>query len=213
MGFRVYSFEPAPSNYKMLAASIQANIDEGLFQTSGESSVYLVPAGAGVVEDSSTIYSEIGNYGNSIILPKNEGARADGSQPGNIMSVGVFQGGPEKFLAQEIHTVPIDTVVKERIAYMKMDCQGYEIFALEGATTLFDTYGVDQVFFEYAPNWIIRVGRKPTDMLEFFDRHGYVIYNKGSKLAPEEFHSLTVNLGPSFTDLVAYSKEAYPDKA
>ncbi|KAI8923683.1 S-adenosyl-L-methionine-dependent methyltransferase [Entophlyctis helioformis] len=211
MGFKVYSFEPAPSNYKMLAASIQANIDEGLFQASGESSVYLVPAGAGATEDSNTIYSEVGNYGNSIILPKNKDGQADGSKPGDILSIGLAEGG--KFLAQEIHTVPIDTVVKERISYMKMDCQGYEIFALEGATTLFDTYGVDQVFFEYAPNWIVSVGRKPTEMLEFFDRHGYVIYNKGSKLAPEEFHSLTVGLGSSFTDLVAYSKKAYPDKA
>ncbi|KAI8802801.1 S-adenosyl-L-methionine-dependent methyltransferase [Cladochytrium replicatum] len=194
MGFKVISFEPTERNYRLFAASIQVNVNKGILNKSGPKSVTLYPMGASDVDEVKNIYVEAGNNGNSIIASV-------------AMDQHSFSG------AESILTAKVSHIVRERIGFAKLDCQGYEFFALRGMKELIRTYGIDQITFELEPTWARAVGvQKPEEILTFLDSLGYTIVRMNGKevLTPENFENFVSLISSSAEDLTAYSKKIFP---
>ncbi|KAI8802775.1 S-adenosyl-L-methionine-dependent methyltransferase [Cladochytrium replicatum] len=193
LGFKVISFEPAERNYRLFAASIQENINKKILNKSGPKSVTLYPIGASDVDEVKNIYVQHGNNGNSIIsdTPMSE----------------------YSFEHESILTAQVSHIVRERVGFAKLDCQGYEPFALRGMKNLIQTYGIDQITFELEPSWSSSVGvSDPGEILTFLDSLGYTIVRANGKdvLKPEGFAQFMRQISGSAEDLTAYSKKIFP---
>ncbi|KAI8802776.1 S-adenosyl-L-methionine-dependent methyltransferase [Cladochytrium replicatum] len=204
MGLQVYSFEPAERNFRLFAASIQANIEAGILNESGPKSVTLFPLGAADKEDVKTIYTEEGNNGNSIIAQTK-----NGKLPPGISSISSDHIN-YRYIPDSILTLRVSDLVRQRVGFAKMDCQGFELFALRGMKELVERHGVDQITFEFAPLWAKNVGvEDPTEVLRILDAYGYTIVRQdGRTVVPAgEFQSFVGMFNMLAEELTAYSRK------
>jgi FkbM family methyltransferase len=166
-GFRVYSFEPVKSNFRLFNMSINENAHKLL------GSITAINAGAnssGTIHLSTEeIYSEGGNYGNSII-------GGDGSDLSKDQLRRLGTGG--KYTKSIIHLTTIDHIVKEHVHYMKLDCQGCELKALQGARKLLSEYKIDVIRLEFSVALIKTQKQDPLDLLLLLHSYNYSIYKQ-----------------------------------
>ncbi|KAI8799893.1 hypothetical protein BJ742DRAFT_882412 [Cladochytrium replicatum] len=194
LGFKVFSFEPAEHNFRLFSASIKTNVENGILNKSGPKSVTLYPLGASDVDEVKNIYIQQGNNGNSII----SSIVQDETQFGH----------------ESIITAQVSSIINERIGFAKLDCQGYEPYALRGMKALIEKHGIDQITFELDPQFFKAVGvTNPIETLQFLDSMGYTIVraNGVDILKSEGFSDFIVAIASTAEDLKAYSnKEALP---
>jgi FkbM family methyltransferase len=170
-GHRVIAFEPVPQTFRALAAGVAANSFAPGVQ------ITLVNAAASSQAGVASIFSARGNAGHSFTA--GAGAQTTTRKPG--------------FSLFQIETVRLDSIVHEPVDLMKIDTQGHELKALQGATRLLTVHGVRTIAFEYSPLLMEEIGSTPIALLTFLTNHGYAIKRmNGTSLPPSEFKSFTL---------------------
>ena len=79
----------------------------------------------------------------------------------------------------EIDLCPLDEVIpnEARIALLKIDVEGYELFVLQGASSTLDRTAV--VYFESWQTHFERYGYLPADVVTFLEGKGFSVYQNG----------------------------------
>lgn len=162
-GGHVVTFEPVPQNYNLIIETVHANAN--LFR--GRLQLFKAAA-SNVAQGTATITIESGNYGNSILIDAKAG-KENAEKVENMI---------HQKTKLDITLTRIDDHIFHHVEFMKMDCQGCEYKALEGAATLFEKYGVDVVFFEMDSNLVRATGASPHDLLNFFLTRNYVLISE-----------------------------------
>jgi FkbM family methyltransferase len=77
--------------------------------------------------------------------------------------------------SHRVHTTTLDQYASSkhvrRIDLLKVDIEGHELAALQGAAQLIETRAIQAIFFEYTE--LLRHNQNPKAILEFLDRAGY----------------------------------------
>ena len=81
----------------------------------------------------------------------------------------------------EIDLCPLDEVIpnQARIALLKIDVEGYELFVLQGASSTLDRTGV--VYFESWQKHFERYGYLPGDVVTLLEEKGFSVYQNGRR--------------------------------
>ena len=148
----IYSFEPEPQNFKLLTLNVAYNEMKGV-----------EPVNMAVAERAghSTLF---------LYFSKNSGRHS-------LLNV-----NPQTNRSIQVETVNIEDFLRhkqvhfERVKLIKIDIEGYELFALKGVPQLLLT--VPYMFLEFSPGLITKAGRKPSELISLlagFDYNFYVL--------------------------------------
>jgi FkbM family methyltransferase len=74
-----------------------------------------------------------------------------------------------------------------RVDFMKMDIEGYELFAIEGARDAIRERRLPVIYFELKGPLVARFGKTPSDVLERFRSLGYRLYH----VRDQDFDTIT----------------------
>eukprot|EP00756_Hemistasia_phaeocysticola_P053489 Hpha_TRINITY_DN2917_c0_g1::TRINITY_DN2917_c0_g1_i1::g.19643::m.19643 len=154
-GAKVYAFEPVSSSFDLLNRSVSLNNFGDRFE--------LYPNALGYFRGRRQIKIEVGNYGNSILTSWDRVHEND-------------RWHQTKFEKEEVDLGRLDDFVREKVHLLKLDCQGYEVRVLRGATKLVKNYGVEMVRAEIDPRLLNAVGDTPKDLFEFLYDLGYDVF-------------------------------------
>jgi FkbM family methyltransferase len=145
---RIFAFEPDRANYDLLVENVALN-----------KATRVQPVRKAVSERIGTqtlyLYGDK-NTGRHSLLPLNEAG------------------------TEEVETTTLDAFLTEAnvapsaVKFIKFDIEGYEQFALAGATRLLGT--VPFIFMEYTHRYLQRLGIEPSKQLDLMYGHGYVPY-------------------------------------
>ena len=208
-GHRVVAFEPVENNID----AFRKYVPKGSYPN-----VRLVTKG-------------VGARPSSVVMRGNSIGRSQ-EKDGLAVDVGatVLRRGCDasKYVCHTVEVTTIDTEVRERVFVMKMDIQGFEEFALQGAEKLLSRHGVDVLIIEYDPKLQAEQNGSCTRIANNLWQRGYVLF-ENSRQKFEADGSLRVqygrNYGPplsiaafvkeltneiSYTDLVAVHKSLVP---
>jgi len=155
MGAKVYAFEPVSSSFDLLNRSVSLNNFGDRIQ--------LYQNALGYFRGRRQIKIEVGNYGNAILTSWDRVHEND-------------RWHQTKFEKEDVMLGRLDDFVMEKVHLLKLDCQGYELRALRGATKLVRKYGVDTVRAEIDPRLLNAVGDTPKDLFEFLYDLGYDVF-------------------------------------
>jgi FkbM family methyltransferase len=145
---RIHAFEPEPRNLALLRANLKQNrIDN------------VVVHPVAVAERSGTMkfypYADK-NMGRHSLVPQ------EGLAPIDVPVVAI-----DDFLQQE----RIDPAA---VGFVKIDVEGYELPALQGAASLLAAR--PQILAEFAPKYVRRAGSDPAAMLQFLQTAGFAAF-------------------------------------
>ncbi len=104
--------------------------------------------------------------------------------------------------------VKIDDIVREEVHFMKLDCQGFELYALQGAEQTVRKY-MPVLYLEFAPFLLRKADVVPENLLEYLDQLGYTLWRDNQKieLKRENFKAFTSSFtGQAAQDLVAIKR-------
>lgn len=136
---QVYAFEPLPSNLRRLGRNLESN---------GLKNVEVVEKAVGGRDGSATLY-----------VPESDNS--------GLASLDASVGGK----SIEVPVITLDDFVRERelkrVDVMKIDIEGAEAMAFEGATKLLSAADAPDVIFEAHPG---------SDAANWLAAHGYTIY-------------------------------------
>lgn len=174
-GHKVYSFEPTMHNFALFNKSIHENkhqLQGRVIATMAGVSV----AGTIHMSQGEDIHSEVGNFGNSIVVTKDNGniTQKDLARLGSV--------GARNYIKSVIYMTTLDHVVKEHVHYMKLDCQGCELKALQGAVELIKLHKVDVIRLEFGVGFMKIQKVDPLDLLLLLQSYDYTIYKHDGKL-------------------------------
>lgn len=85
----------------------------------------------------------------------------------------------------DIQAVRLDDVIKEKIDFIKIDIEGFEIMAMKGAYNILNTYH-PTVISEFTPRDIAKLGFKAKDYLRMYELLGYDIYDADEEASKVE---------------------------
>jgi FkbM family methyltransferase len=162
-GVQMFAFEPAPANYDLLVENLRRN---------GISAVTPVQAAVGQQPGRATLhlYGE-SNRGRNSLLHVHEGPTVD------------------------VAVVRLDDFCREHaiterpIAFLKLDVEGYEYFALQGATETLRRCRA--VLVEYSPTYLTAAGVEPSALLDLLATAGFQPHFVGeSGLRPADLGAL-----------------------
>jgi FkbM family methyltransferase len=137
-GVDIYAFEPDPSNYELLEFNIALN---------DAARIHPVRSALAETPGSHTLYLySQKNRGRHSMLPINDGQR-----------IGVHSVSLDEFWQRE-------DLTRRRPGFIKMDIEGYELFALRGARNTL--IRCPAVLIEYSPNYMVKAGVHPSDLYD-----------------------------------------------
>ncbi|SRR6266568_1573898 len=155
---KVYAFEPDPTNFALLSKNIKAN---------GYSNVVLIKKAVSDSTGSAHLFLNDENTGDHRIFDA-----AD-----NRKSVTIESTTLDNYFKNSNH----------RIDLIKIDIQGSEMQALQGANHTINTNKNLKFITELQPGFIHLNGQKPQDYLALMRKHGFKIYQideQSKKLQP-----------------------------
>jgi len=181
-GRRVYAFEPASENVRSLRATI---------------------ASAGLENAVIPVHTAIGDRIGDADLALNE------FHPGDHR---VQTGAPSlanRRASERVRLTTVDAAVDEwridRVAFIKIDVQGYELRVCEGMTRTLETNPQAAVAVEYAPQALTDAGDSPSALLSFFSDRRFVAHRleRRGGLAPIDMGSFADSpLTSEYVDLL-----------
>lgn len=80
----------------------------------------------------------------------------------------------------QVETVRLDEIVQEKIDFIKIDVQGFELQVINGAKKLFDNNNDLKMIFEFYPHLLKLNNVDPEDFLYKLIDMGYNIYDIGA---------------------------------
>lgn len=147
---KVYAFEPAPRNYQLLKQNIDVN---GLHQ------ITAIPQIVSNVSGTKKLYLSSQNFGAHSTIANNVLKEEDGSI--------------------SVIATTLDDFFRTRgnywVDFIKMDIQGAEGFALEGAATLLQKNPHLKIFMEFWPFGIRNAGQDPEKVLSQMIGLGFAV--------------------------------------
>jgi FkbM family methyltransferase len=151
------AFEPSPRNLQFL----QQNVDDNDLQNQ----VQIVPQAVGRTQD--RLSFDPGPNSSS-----GHGSLALGNHD---RSITVDQTSLDAYFEDS----------ETEIDVLKIDIEGADTWALEGAQRLLEEHRIGNIFFEHYPLLMDRLGIEPDRSLELLAAHGY----ETEQLGPNEFHA------------------------
>jgi FkbM family methyltransferase len=91
---------------------------------------------------------------------------------------------------EEVAVYTLDEIGISKLDFIKMDVQGYELFALQGAQNILTTYQPD-LFIEIEPHQLIKFNITEEQLLSFIKSFGYSIYKINNEYPCD--HICTIN--------------------
>jgi FkbM family methyltransferase len=91
---------------------------------------------------------------------------------------------------EEVAIYTLDEIGLERVDFIKMDVQGYELFALQGAQNILTNQQPD-LFIEIEPHQLIKFGVTEEQLLDYIKSFGYSIYKINNEYPCD--HICTIN--------------------
>lgn len=162
-GFRVYAFEPDPSNAAMLRENLESQI--------AAARVVAVEAAVGAEQGSVELLR-------SPVHPGDHRIRTAAFRPADV---------------RHAVTVPIVSLDgffearrEERLAFVKLDVQGYELDVCRGMERTLGRFQEAAVALEYSPLEASAMGFEPEDVLAFFRDRAYELFllQRGGQVEP-----------------------------
>lgn len=144
---KVYSFEPDTTNFNLLTKNVQAN---------GYHNVVLIKKAVSNKTDSAQLFINNENTGDHRIFDTDKNRRS-----------------------VTIETITLDDYfrnITEQIDLIKMDIQGWEMQALQGARRVVTTNKHLKLITELQPSYIHLSGQKPREYLALLRKHGFKLY-------------------------------------
>jgi len=152
---KVYAFEPDLESYKTLVEETRRRNLQAII----ESLAVAVGSEVGLVE---FWHNEEHSADNRVVTQKFK----ESGVPG-----------------EKVAYVPVTTVDEfvrsrrlERIAFVKIDVQGYELAVCEGMRQTLEQFPEAAVSIEYSPESLGELGQEPSELLRFFRSRNYKIY-------------------------------------
>jgi FkbM family methyltransferase len=161
----IYAFEPEPLNYQLLKKNIEVN------QVGGIKSVNKAVAEANGTSTLFLYYSK--NSGRHSLLDVN---------PQTNRSIGVETINIESFLQSK-------NVQFKSVRLIKIDIEGYELFAFKGAMQLLNV--VPYIFLEYSPALMRKGGEDPAKLIHWLSNFEFNFYKvDGNNVLRSTAHQL-----------------------
>lgn len=142
---QIFAFEPNAKTYELLIENLRIN---------DASSVIGIQKGLSDVNETKIMYLNNKNIGQHSLLPL---------------------AGQNR--TEEIETVTLNDYFKqknlnpEKLKFIKMDIEGFELMALRGATTLLKTCPL--IMLEYSPHLMAECNFRPQDLLDLMTENNY----------------------------------------
>jgi FkbM family methyltransferase len=172
-GFRVYSFEPEPFNFRLLNQIAVARRARGRI---------------------TPLQSAVGDRDGTIDLWLNENHHAD-----HRVMTGPLRESKIGSASVQVPILKIDTFVEKQaspfpVRFIKIDVQGYETAVCQGMEQTLSNNPGAVVALEYSPDSMIDLGFRPEDLLDWFRAKGYISYSlhkngalsQGTSAAPQK---------------------------
>ena len=102
----------------------------------------------------------------------------------NIGDTSIGDGG------EEVHIYKLDDFGFDKVNFIKIDVQGYELFSLEGAQNLITNQKPD-MFIEVEPHQLIKFGVTETQLIDYIKSFGYKIFKINNEYPCD--HICTIN--------------------
>jgi FkbM family methyltransferase len=154
-----YAFEPEPLNFQLLTKNIAHN---------HITNIEAVNKAVAETSGQSTLF---------LYHPKNSGRHS------------LLDINPQTNKSIQVETVNIEDFLKGRgvdfkkVKLIKIDIEGYEVFALQGASEILKQ--LPYMFIEYSPTLISQVGKLPADFIRWLSAFEFNFYNiEGEKPSP-----------------------------
>src|SRR6266481_6280444 len=93
----------------------------------------------------------------------------------------------------------------KRIAFVKIDVQGYELAVCEGMRRTLEQFPEAPVSIEYSPDSLCELGEEPSELLRFFRSRNYQIYvltRSSLELSPDDQMIERLSKSAGYIDLV-----------
>lgn len=164
-----YAFEPEPLNFELLTKNIAHN---------NIANIEAVNKAVAEKSGQSTLF---------LYHPKNSGRHS------------LLDINPQTNMSIQVETVNIEDFLKGRgvdfkkIKLIKIDIEGYEVFALKNARTLLEQ--LPYMFIEYSPGLIRQGGQDPGDFIRWLSDFGFNFYNIDGGNASTRSVDLLTTLG------------------
>ncbi len=160
-GGRVMAFEPDDMLHAALADNVAFN---------GAESVRTYPVALGAKRDTMTLYRSLLNSGDNRLASKAAG------------------GGPREEVHVQIERLD-EMLSGERIDFVKMDVQGWEMEVFRGMQGLLDAPANAHlaIYFEFWPQGLRDAGSEPSEPLNFLLGNGFAIHSLSGNQA---FHDV-----------------------
>jgi FkbM family methyltransferase len=153
----VIAFEPVPENHRWLMGNVRQNGLDDVIQVYG--------VGLSNVGGQATMRTEVGGGGNAVIL-------RDDVEPTDVTI--------------QVDLVRLDDLTLDpeargmRCSFVKMDMEGFELFALEGAER-FITRHRPAIFGEFNSKFMADHGLGSRDIARWAERHRYEVFRVGRR--------------------------------
>lgn len=151
--FRVYAFEPDPSNAALLRENLKSRIDLGR--------VVVVEAAVGSASGTAELLRSPAHPGDHRIDTPAFAAR-QGRLPVTVPLLSL----DEFFASRE----------SEALAFVKLDVQGYELQVCRGMERTLARFPRTAVALEYSPSEMRAMNFDPDDLLTYFRERGYTLH-------------------------------------
>jgi len=181
-GGPVAAFEPLPANLFYLTHSIMAS---SLWRN-----ITVYPVACGATPGLHALYTEPGNAGNSVIDAT--------TGIGNPSAAGTTI----RVVACDDVLWPDRSVAAPRIAFLKLDAQGYEMEVLRGMRHLFEARAIRSLKAEFARDWLLDHGTTPAQYCGALRNYSFrLFYDVGRR---EVGDCMTLDSGPAIVEVYGF---------